>query len=176
MGPDVRRGGSARRGCLPGTTVARRGHSLTAMVDARSTDQRIADTRRRLEDDRDAWVASTNSDRPWLVPLSYLWHEEQLVFATNASTPTFTNLAVSAQLRVALGHARDVVILDGHATAASASSFTTAEIAAYQAKLGSNPRQWADSVIRLRPTRIQAWREENELAGRVLMRDGVWAR
>jgi NADPH-dependent FMN reductase len=27
---------------------------------------------------------------------------------------------------------------------------------------------------RLRPRRIQAWREENELAGRDLMRDGRW--
>jgi len=26
----------------------------------------------------------------------------------------------------------------------------------------------------LRPERIQAWREENELAGRTLMRDGTW--
>jgi len=26
----------------------------------------------------------------------------------------------------------------------------------------------------LRPTRIQAWREEPEIAGRTLMRDGVW--
>jgi hypothetical protein len=26
----------------------------------------------------------------------------------------------------------------------------------------------------LRPDRIQAWRESNELAGRLLMRDGTW--
>jgi hypothetical protein len=28
--------------------------------------------------------------------------------------------------------------------------------------------------LRLRPERIQAWRESNELAGRQLMRDGEW--
>jgi len=29
-------------------------------------------------------------------------------------------------------------------------------------------------VIHVTPLRIQAWREENELAGRTIMRSGVW--
>ena len=31
-----------------------------------------------------------------------------------------------------------------------------------------------DHDLVLRPERIQAWRESNELAGRLLMRDGAW--
>ena len=30
------------------------------------------------------------------------------------------------------------------------------------------------AYFRITPRRIQAWREENELAGRDLMRDGCW--
>lgn len=146
------------------------------MVDARSGEQRIADTRRRLAEDIDAWVASSDGDRPWLVPLSFLWHEEHLLFATDASTPTGVNVAVIPQVRVALGQTRDVVILEGEATIVPSTDLTAAEVDAYQAKHSSDPRTWADSVIRVRPLRIQAWREENELSGRLLMRAGVWVR
>ncbi len=41
-----------------------------------------------------------------------------------------------------------------------------------------DPRGAADAdayrVIVLRPVRLQAWREGNEIAGRTLMRDGAW--
>ena len=48
------------------------------MAAPRSVDQRIVDTRQRLEHDVDAWVATTSPDRPWLIPLSFLWHEHRL--------------------------------------------------------------------------------------------------
>jgi len=55
-----------------------------------------------------------------------------------------------------------------------ASTLTAAEVERYQAKLRSDPRTWADSVIRVTPARIQAWRQENELSGRLLMREKAW--
>ena len=51
---------------------------------------------------------------------------------------------------------------------------SSAEVEAYATKHNSDPHTWADSVIRVAPQRIQAWREENELAGRMIMRNGVW--
>jgi hypothetical protein len=41
---------------------------------------------------------------------------------------------------------------------------------------GFDPRTLADEYVYLRitPHAIQAWREANELEGRVVMRDGVW--
>jgi hypothetical protein len=47
---------------------------------------------------------------------------------------------------------------------------------AFAARTGFHPPR-PDSPFRyywIRPLRIQAWREENELAGRLLMRDGEW--
>lgn len=146
------------------------------MAEPRSRQERIADTLRRLKDDSDAWVASTGADRPWLAPLSFLWPDEQLLLATDATTPTATNVATIPRLRFALGHTRDVVIVQGQAQLAPATDLTDEEAGAYQTKRGSDPRAWAGSVMRLRPSRILAWREENELAGRVLMRDGIWLR
>jgi hypothetical protein len=39
-----------------------------------------------------------------------------------------------------------------------------------------NPRREAEPYvfILLRPRRVQAWREANELSGKLLMRDGEW--
>lgn len=146
------------------------------MAEPRSTSDRIADTVGRLENDTDAWVTSTISERPWLAPLSFLWHEGKLQFATDSTAPTVRNLRAIPAVRVALGHTRDVVIVQGHAAVSSSADLTEDEVAAYQTKHGSDPRTWADTVIQVRPARILAWREENELSGRLLMTAGRWLR
>jgi len=64
--------------------------------------------------------------------------------------------------------------VEGEATLAPSTDLTAVEVRLYQLKHSSDPRAWADSIVRVRPLRIQAWREENELAGRLLMRDGIW--
>jgi hypothetical protein len=45
----------------------------------------------------------------------------------------------------------------------------------YAGKSDWDPRGELDYVFAvLRPERIQAWRESNELPGRLLMRKGIW--
>jgi hypothetical protein len=48
--------------------------------------------------------------------------------------------------------------------------------AAYAEQSDWDPRTAGDAYVFLvlRPERIQAWRELNEIPGRTLMRDGVW--
>jgi hypothetical protein len=132
------------------------------------------DTRQRLDHDVDAWVATTSHDRPWLIPLSFLWHEDRLLFATNANSPTAVNIGLVRRVRVALGTVRDVVIIDGDADLAPSATLSSAEVEAYTTKHNSDLRTWADTVIHVAPRRVQAWREENEIAGRTIMRTGVW--
>ena len=144
------------------------------MTAPRAVEQRIVDSQKRLEHDADAWVATSSPDRPWLIPLSLLWHHDRLLFATSASSPTAVNIGLVPRARVALGGVRDVVIIDGDADLAPSATMSSAEVEAYATKHNSDPRTWADSVIRVAPQRIQAWREENELAGRTIMRNGVW--
>ncbi|HYF72806.1 MAG TPA: hypothetical protein VD864_08285 [Nocardioides sp.] len=46
---------------------------------------------------------------------------------------------------------------------------------AYAAQADWDPRGSAGYVyLVLRPERVQAWREADEIAGRTLMRDGAW--
>lgn len=145
------------------------------MAEPRSLEQRLADTRARLARDVDAWVASAGVDRPWLVPLSFVYADGELLFATDAESGTVTNLAHSSVVRIALGETRDVVLIDGIVTVEPIASMTEAQAARYvDLNAGSDPREWADSLLRLRPRKVQAWREENELRGRHLMIDGRW--
>ena len=46
---------------------------------------------------------------------------------------------------------------------------------AYVAQADWDPRRSSGYVfLVLRPVRVQAWREADEIAGRTLMRDGTW--
>ena len=56
----------------------------------------------------------------------------------------------------------------------STSRRTTALWSAYAAQADWDPRRDGSYVfLVLRPVRIQAWREANEIPGRTLMRDGA---
>jgi hypothetical protein len=89
--------------------------------------------------------------------LSFLWHAEQLIFATMADSPTTGNTRTQQRVRVALGGLRDVVRIDGNADHAPIATLTDVEAEAYIHKHDGDPRRWADTVIRVVPDRIQAW-------------------
>jgi len=153
---------------------------LSATVDtapARSRRQRRRDTEHRLAHDVDAWVASASADgAPYLVPLSFDWDGEALLVATPAGSPTGRNLASCRAARVALGHTRDVCMIDAEVEVLDIGALPADRAERFVARTGFDPRpldppyRW----FRLTPRRIQAWREVNELAGRELMRDGRW--
>ncbi len=95
--------------------------------------------------------------------------------STRRTTPTARNLTPRGRVRLSLGHTRDVVLLDGDAEGVEGRELDTAAADAFAAKLGWDPRDrepWIYLRVALRT--VRAWREENELAGRLLMRDGVW--
>ena len=144
----------------------------------RSLEQRTRDALHRLEHDVDAWVATSGGGdgAAYLVPLSFLWDGATLLLATPASSPTGRNLQATGRVRLGLGPTRDVVLLDG-----TVETLTPAELApgvgdAFATKTGFDPRELTTTYLyfRVRPRRVQAWREANELEGRELMRDGRW--
>jgi hypothetical protein len=140
---------------------------------ARTPEERKKDTLRRLEHDEDAWVATAGDGGPHLVPLSFLWDGDTLLLATPASSPTGRNLRDTGWVRLAIGPTRDVVMVEG---AAEVLARVTDELGdAFAARTGFEPRRLTGyAYYRVRPVRIQAWREANEIAGRDLMRDGRW--
>jgi hypothetical protein len=146
---------------------------------ARSTRQRISDTLQRLQHDVDAWVATADPARgtPYMVPLSFLWDGGAILVATPATSPTGRNLAASGLARLALGTTRDVVLIEGVVDRSASADQIADDLGdAFAARTGFDPRR-PDSPFHyswIRPRRIQAWREENELENREIMRDGAW--
>lgn len=124
----------------------------------------------------DAWVATADAGEPYLVPLTASWFEERIVLATDRGSPTAGNLAARGTARLAFGGTRDVVLIDVRLerTVPVADAGPIGE--AYAAQNDWDPRTAGDAYVFLilRPERVQAWRELNEIAGRTLMRDGAW--
>ena len=144
---------------------------------ARTPEQRRRDTELHLERDVDCWVASASTDgTPFLIPLSFDWDGQALLLATLAASPTGMNLRESKQLRIGLGDTRDVIMIDGSVDVLPIHALPTTVGNHFAARSGFDPRALGSRYcwFRVTPQRIQAWREENELRGRELMRDGNW--
>jgi hypothetical protein len=150
-----------------------------AMAEARSVAQRKADALTMLSSkDLDAWVATSSPEGvAHLVPLSTAWDGECLLLATEPSAITTKNIVSTGRARVALGQTRDVLIVDAVLERSGpAASMGASLIDRYAAQAGWDPRDAGMPfvMLRLRPVRIQAWREVNEIADRTLMRNGRW--
>jgi hypothetical protein len=124
----------------------------------------------------DVWVATASADAtPYLVPVSLAWVDERAVIAVEGSSATARNLTTSGAARLAVGPTRDVVMMDVVLERAVAVGDDRALGERYAAQADWDPRGSGGYVFFvLRPTRMQAWREANEIAGRTLMRDGAW--
>jgi hypothetical protein len=143
----------------------------------RSTAQRKSDALEKLNKDQDIWVA-TADDRGFahLVPLSLCWHDGVVVVAVEAGSRTARNASASGQARLALGPTRDVVMIDAQASVIARQDAGPAFIGSYRERTGWEPgSDGGDWVyLLLKPTRIQVWREVDEISGRTVMSDGTW--
>ena len=142
---------------------------------ARTPQQRRRDTLHRLEHDEDAWVATADGVTPYLVPLSFLWDGSTLLLGTPSSSPTGRNLRATGRVRLAIGPTRDLIIVEGTAEVLAVDEIPTDVGDAFATRTGFDPRGLSGyAYFRVRPRRVQAWREANEIEGRDLMRDGHW--
>jgi hypothetical protein len=124
----------------------------------------------------DVWVATASAaGKPHLVPLSLVWVDERAVVAVERSSVTARNLTASEEARLAVGPTRDVVMIDAVLERAVDVAADDALGAAYVAQADWDPRRATGYLfLVLRPVRVQAWREVNEIPGRTLMRGGTW--
>jgi hypothetical protein len=138
--------------------------------------RRRADTLARLAGDLDVWVATARGDVPHLIPLSFLWDGARLLLATPDNSVTARNLRATGRARLSLGTTRDVVVIEGTAESLPVAAVPAATADAFAARTGFDPRTEPVRMafIWITPRRVQAWRGENELPGRELMRDGEW--
>jgi hypothetical protein len=124
----------------------------------------------------DVWVATASAaGKPHLVPVSLAWVDERAVIAVEQSSVTARNLTASGKARLAVGSTRDVVMIDAVLERAVDVAADDSLGAAYVAQADWDPRRATGYLfLVLRPVRVQVWREENEITGRTLMRDGTW--
>jgi hypothetical protein len=144
---------------------------------ARSPAERKADVLAKLAADDDVWVATANpTGRPHLVPLSLAWDGDAVIVTTEATSVTARNVAVTGVARLALGTSRDVVMIDTAAELVAASELDRELAELFVSRTGWDPRPLLEDwvFLLLRPRRIQAWREVDEIAGRTVMRAGAW--
>ena len=143
--------------------------------DPRSKQQRKADTLAKLSAPvADAWVATTDGERPFLVPLTMAWVQGRITLATHETAPTVRNLIAYGRARLALGGTRIDAVLERTIPVDDTQADPFG--AAYAAQGDWDPRTVGAPYVFaiLRPERIEAWREENELQDRLLMRDSEW--
>jgi nitroimidazol reductase NimA-like FMN-containing flavoprotein (pyridoxamine 5'-phosphate oxidase superfamily) len=153
---------------------ANRVEGVVAEVRARA--ERVRDTLARFEGDVDVWVATAGADGPFLTPLSFWWDGTTFWLSTWPTAPTGRNLLADPKIRLGFGVTRDVVMVDGTAEGTPDTDVDPAVADAFAARTGFDPRAETHpfTYFRVRPERVRAWREANELTGRLLMRDGAW--
>lgn len=149
------------------------------MPGPRSLEQRIADARVILSEvHTDVWVSSASADgRAHLVPLSFAWNGIDVFLAMEPDAVTTRNVLRGGRARLGFGRTRDVVMVDVALVESVAVPEASDEVAdAYARQADWDPRVSGTQVVfvRLRPERIQVWRESDEIAGRTVMRDGAW--
>jgi hypothetical protein len=156
---------------------------MTTQPKPRSGAERKADTLAKLHTKGiDVWVASASSSesgsvQAHLVPLSLAWKDERVIVAVEADSRTARNITEHGTARLGLGPTRDVVIIDAVLDRAVKLEDASDVLAkGYVGQADWDPRTAGGQYLYLvlRPERIQAWREANELAGRTLMRSGSW--
>ncbi|SRR6266566_778114 len=94
--------------------------------------------------------------------------------AAPANSLTGRKLAANRAVRLGLGHARDVSMIEGEVEFLEIGALPQERGRRFVARTGFDPRALARPCrwFLTSPRRIQAWREVNELPGREFMRDG----
>jgi hypothetical protein len=145
----------------------------------RSPKERKADALSKLVAvEANVWVASASpTDAVHLVPMTHTWDGSQIVLATEPRSRTAANVTANPQVRLALGETRDVVMIDAVLVeAVPTSEAPAARAEGYAAQAGWDPLTDSGQYVYLvfEPVRIQVWREDEDLAGRTVMRNGAW--
>jgi hypothetical protein len=149
----------------------------------RPTAQRAEDTLAHLKAvEVDVWVATASVSpegvaQPYMVPLSLGWIDDRIVIAIETRSRTAKNLVATGRARLGIGPTRDVSMIDVEVEQVVEAADIDADLAErYADQTRWEPRKVSVPMVYfvLRPTRVQAWREANELEDRTIMRDGHW--
>lgn len=144
---------------------------------SRSTAERIADARHRLETEPNIWLATSSATGDvHSIPLSLSWLDDRICVVAPAESTTARNIAQRSDVRAHLDSADDVLIIDGDASIRLLHETDPDVVERYIDRVGWSPfdsdNEWV--LIAIEPRRVQSWRGPGEVDGRTIMRDGEW--
>ncbi|MFD7700070.1 pyridoxamine 5'-phosphate oxidase family protein [Streptomyces caelestis] len=151
------------------------GGRSTTDVPPRGLEERLRDTRAGLENDVGLWAAAPGTPdgvRP--VPLSLLRDGTAFLVPTPRAPVTGRNPPADGRVRIGPGPTRDVALVDGTAAPVDVDALGAGTGDAFAAGTGFDPRRPDEPYryVRVRPRRVRARREVNEMSGRALVREG----
>ncbi|MEV0116784.1 pyridoxamine 5'-phosphate oxidase family protein [Streptomyces sp. NPDC050844] len=149
----------------------------TTETTRRNVSERKRDTLARLEAERDIWLATSHPEHgPHQLPLWFRWDGQGIWMCTGESSATARNVRKEPRVRLSLPDTVDVVLLQGEAETFLDRDVPTNAADAFVDKFGWDPRAEEATFLYVHvvPKTVRAWRDESELRGRVIMRDGVW--
>ena len=148
------------------------------MGELRAVAQRKADVLATLAKQGDLWLATADrTGRPHLIAVSAWWNGSELIMATSGTTRSARNLESTGTARLAIGSPDDVSVIDAEVAGPGKPVEDEPGVSeGFAAAVGWDPRTVGGGWVyfTLRPTRIQAYRGYDELAGRDVMRKGHW--
>jgi Pyridoxamine 5'-phosphate oxidase len=148
------------------------------MSELRSVEERKNEVVAALAKQRDLWLATADrTGRPHLIAVSAWWNGSHIIMATARSTRSARNLESTSAARLAMGSPEDVIVIDAEVMGGSRLVKSEPDTSVgFAAAVGWDPRDIDGDWIyfTLLPSRIQAYRGYDELAGRDVMRDGRW--
>lgn len=105
-----------------------------------------------------------------------MWDGRAVWMCTGATSATARNVREDPRVRLGLPDTSDVVLLQGTVECFPDHEVPGDAAQAFVDKFGWDPRREDGPFlyIRLVPKTVRAWRGEQELRGRVIMRDGAW--
>lgn len=143
----------------------------------RSNAERVADTITALEQQSECWIATGRPDgSAHLIPLSFAWDGAKILLATFTDSVTTRAVSSTGRVQFSLPSTTDVVLIDADAAVREVGELADHLYERFVRQAGFHPRRTVDrfSFLVLTPVRVLAWRSEEELIGREIMKAGVW--
>src|SRR5260370_14620026 len=104
---------------------------------------------------------------PHVIGVSGWWDASQIVVTTLGSSRTARNLAVNPQVKLAHGDPSDAIVIEAQVIESIAVEDSHDLSTGFKAAMGWDPWEMGGWMfVRLRPTRIQAFRGYDEIEGR----------
>ena len=123
------------------------------------------------------WLGTADvTGRPHVIAVSAWWESEALVMATLGTSRTARNIETNPRVTLATGAFNDAIVIHAQMIESSAVEDSPELAKGFKAALGWEPSEVSPGWIffRLRPTKIQAFRDYEEIEGRDVMVRSRW--